>query len=114
MKQRSLTARRPFVSSHVCPSLSLSLPRSEKAVAASRHKAKIVKSSALLAFLFLLLPQILAAAESPQKIRIGFPSLAFSYMPFYVAQEKGFLKQSGFEAEYIQMRTTIQPQAVIN
>jgi NitT/TauT family transport system substrate-binding protein len=119
MKQRSLTARRPFVSSHVCPSLSLSLPRrangeSEKTVAASRHKAKIVKSSVPLAFLFLLLPQILAAAESPQKIRIGFPSLAFSYMPFYVAQEKGFLKQSGFEAEYIQMRTTIQPQAVIN
>jgi NitT/TauT family transport system substrate-binding protein len=119
MKQRLLTARRPCVSSHVCPSLSLSLPRranseGEKTVAASQHKAKIVKSPALFALLFLLLAQILAAAESPQKIRIGFPSLAFSYMPFYVAQEKGFLKQSGLDAEYIQMRTTIQPQAVIN
>ena len=29
-------------------------------------------------------------AEGSYKIRIGFPSLAFSYMPFYVAQEKGF------------------------
>jgi ABC-type nitrate/sulfonate/bicarbonate transport system substrate-binding protein len=35
-------------------------------------------------------------------------------MPFYVAQEKGFLKSYGLEAEYIQMRTSIQPQAVIN
>ena len=54
------------------------------------------------------------AAETSQKIRIGFPSLAFSYLPFYVAQEKGLLKKVGLESEYIQMRTPIQPQAVIN
>src|SRR5712692_1889137 len=54
------------------------------------------------------------SAEAPQTIRIGFPSLAFSYLPFYVAQEKGLLKKAGFESEYIQMRTGIQPQAVIN
>jgi len=53
-------------------------------------------------------------AESLQKIRVGFPSLAFSYMPYYVAQDKGFLKKYNLEAEYIQMRTTIQPSAVIN
>ncbi len=53
-------------------------------------------------------------AESLQKIRVGFPSLAFSYLPYYVAQEKGFLKKQNLEAEYIQMRTTIQPSAVIN
>src|SRR5687768_15661750 len=53
-------------------------------------------------------------AESLQKIRIGFPSLAFSYMPYYVAQEKGFFKKHGIESEYIQMRTPIQAQAVIN
>ena len=35
-------------------------------------------------------------------------------MPFYVAQEKGLLKKVGLEAEYIQMGTGIQPQAVIN
>ena len=52
--------------------------------------------------------------ETPYKIRVGFPSLAFSYMPYYVAQEKGILKQYGMESEYIQMRTGIQPQAVIN
>ena len=63
--------------------------------------------------LTLLTPAISRAAESPYKIRIGFPSLAFSHMPFYVAQEKGFLKKYGLESEYIQMRTPIQSQAVI-
>jgi NitT/TauT family transport system substrate-binding protein len=53
-------------------------------------------------------------AEASNKIRVGFPSLAFSYMPYYVAQEKGFLKKYGLEAEYILMRTGIQPQALIN
>ena len=63
--------------------------------------------------LTLLTPAISRAAESPYKIRIGFPSLAFSYMPFYVAQEKGFYKKYNIESEYIQMTTTIQPQAVV-
>ena len=56
---------------------------------------------------------IAQGAESPYKIRIGFPSLAFSYMPFYVAQEKGIYKKYSIESEYIQMGTTIQPQAVV-
>ena len=33
------------------------------------------------------------AAETLQKIRVAFPSPAFSYMPFYVAQEKGLYKK---------------------
>jgi ABC-type nitrate/sulfonate/bicarbonate transport system substrate-binding protein len=60
-----------------------------------------------------LLPCAASAAETPYKIRIGFPSLAFSYMPFYVAQEKSFYKKYNIESEYIQMGTTIQPQAVV-
>lgn len=55
-----------------------------------------------------------SAAETPYKIRIGFPSLAFSYMPFYVAQEKGIYKKYNIESEYIQMTTSIQPQALVN
>ena len=68
----------------------------------------------MLLILTLLFPSAVRAADSLQKIRIGFPSLAFSYMPFYVAREKGLLQSHGLEAEYIQMRTGIQPQAVIN
>jgi ABC-type nitrate/sulfonate/bicarbonate transport system substrate-binding protein len=62
----------------------------------------------------ILVAGIAQAAESPYKIRIGFPSLAFSYMPFYVAQEKGFYKKYNLESEYIQMTSPIQPQAVVN
>jgi len=49
-----------------------------------------------------------------QKIRVGLPSLALTYTPFYVAQERGFLAKRALEVEYIQMNTGIQPQAVIN
>ena len=68
-------------------------------------------------FLFaalVLAPHIAQGAESAYKIRIGFPSLAFSYMPYYVAQEKGLYKKYNIESEYIQMTTSIQPQAVVN
>jgi ABC-type nitrate/sulfonate/bicarbonate transport system substrate-binding protein len=70
-------------------------------------------------FVFLLTavcfaPCVAQGAETPYKIRIGFPSLAFSYMPYYIAQEKGIYKKHGIESEYIQMVTSIQPQAVVN
>ncbi len=57
---------------------------------------------------------LLSSAEALEKIRVGFSTLAISYMPFYVAQEKGLLKKVGLEAEYIQMRSSVMPQAVIN
>lgn len=71
-------------------------------------------SGLILTAMVFTFPGSITGAENVQRIRIGFPSLAFSYMPFYVAKEKGLLKQHGLEAEYIQMRTPIQPQAVIN
>lgn len=60
------------------------------------------------------IPGSLSPAEALEKIRIGFSTLAFSYMPFYVAQEVGLLEKAGLEAEYIQMRSGILPQAVMN
>jgi ABC-type nitrate/sulfonate/bicarbonate transport system substrate-binding protein len=75
------------------------------------------RQSHLVIFLFaalVLAPRIAQGAASPYKIRIGFPSLAFSYMPYYVAQEKGLYKKYNIESEYIQMTTSIQPQAVVN
>src|SRR5438046_8865728 len=67
----------------------------------------------ILVFVFFIGAVSAQGAETPYKIRIGFPSLAFSYLPFYVAQEKGIYKKYGIESEYIQMGTTIQPQAVV-
>src|SRR5258708_39271021 len=72
-----------------------------------------VSVSVILLVISLLLPGITPAAESLQKIRVGLPSLALTYMPYYVAQEKGLLRKSGLEAEYIQMNSAIQPHAVI-
>jgi ABC-type nitrate/sulfonate/bicarbonate transport system substrate-binding protein len=63
---------------------------------------------------FGLIPRPAQGAEPAYKIRIGFPSLAFAYMPYYIAQEKGIYKKHGIESEYIQMVTSIQPQAVVN
>ncbi len=69
--------------------------------------------SSLLALVFLV-PCLAHAADSLYKIRIAFPSLAFSYMPYYVAREKGIYKKYDIESEYIQMGSTIHPQAVVN
>src|SRR4249920_3476686 len=75
-----------------------------------KHGASL---SVILLAINLILPGMAEAAESLQKIRVGLPSLALTYMPFYTAQEKGLLKKVGLEAEYIQMNTGIQPQAVV-
>jgi ABC-type nitrate/sulfonate/bicarbonate transport system substrate-binding protein len=76
-----------------------------------------MRDAMLLLVIFLSANSILSGradcAETLQKIRVGLPSLALTYMPFYVAQEKGFLKKAGLEAEYIQMNTGIQPQAIV-
>ena len=92
------------------------IDRPSNAVRLSPRAANVKLRFSILVSLLVVLnlaPRIAKGAEGPYKIRIGFPSLAFSYMPFYVAQEKGFYKKHGIESEYIQMATTIQPQAVI-
>ena len=56
----------------------------------------------------------MAAAEPVQKVRIGYPSSAVSTLPFDIAKEKGFYSKAGLDVEYIQMRTAIAPQAILN
>ena len=76
-----------------------------------------MKLRALIIAVILVVYSVMArtteGAETPYKIRIGFPSLAFSYMPYYVAQEKGFFKKYNIESEYIQITNSIAPQAVV-
>ncbi len=62
----------------------------------------------------MLLPRGAAAADGLQKVRIGYPSSAVSTLPFDIAKEKGFYLKAGLDVEYIQMRTVIAPQAVLN
>ena len=53
-------------------------------------------------------------ADPAQKVRIGYPSSAVSTLPFEVAKEQGFFTKAGLDVDYIQMRSAIGPQAVMN
>ena len=68
----------------------------------------------VLIFVGVLLPQRATTAEPPQKVRIGYPSPAVSTLPFDIAREKSFYSKAGLDVEYIQMRTAIAPQAILN
>jgi len=70
--------------------------------------------AALLILVGPLLPVSAHAVESVQKVRIGYPSAAVSTLPFDIAKEKGFYAKAGLNVEYIQMRTAIAPQAILN
>jgi ABC-type nitrate/sulfonate/bicarbonate transport system substrate-binding protein len=65
-------------------------------------------------FLTMSLPGSAMAAESFERVRIGYPSSAVSTLPFDIAKEKGFYTKAGLDVEYIQMRTVIAPQAILN
>src|SRR4026209_1368538 len=54
------------------------------------------------------------SADPAQKVRIGYPSSAVSTLPFEVAKEQGFFSRAGLDVDYIQMRSAIGPQAVMN
>src|SRR5262249_12855465 len=72
----------------------------------------------LVAALLILIRDVLSgpapAAEAVQKVRIGYPSAAVSTLPFDIAKEKGLYAKAGLDVEYIQMRTAIAPQAILN
>ena len=55
-----------------------------------------------------------SAAEFSNKLRIGYPSSAVSTLPFDIAKEKGFYSKAGLDVEYIQMRSALGPQAILN
>jgi ABC-type nitrate/sulfonate/bicarbonate transport system substrate-binding protein len=54
------------------------------------------------------------AAEPPDKVRIGYPSSAVSTLPFDIAKEKNLYSKAGIDVEYIQMRSALGPQAILN
>ena len=62
----------------------------------------------------LFFSNLLHAAEPPQKVCIGYPSSAVSTLPFDIAKEKGFYTKAGVDVEYIQMRSALGPQAILN
>lgn len=69
---------------------------------------------ALWLFAEMLLPRWSWPVDAQQKVRIGYPSSAVSTLPFDIAKEKGFYTKTGLDVEYIQMRSAIGPQAILN
>ena len=69
---------------------------------------------ALLMLLGIFVNNQLHAGEPPYKVRIGYPSSAVSTLPFDIAKEKGFYTKAGVDVEYIQMRSALGPQAILN
>lgn len=65
-------------------------------------------------FIYAFQADVLKPAESAYRVRIGYPSAAVSTLPFDIAKEKSFYSKAGVEVEYIQMRTAIAPQAILN
>ncbi len=48
------------------------------------------------------------------KLRIGIPSASLSYLPVYVAVQRGFFARRGFEIELIQMTPALSTVALLN
>ena len=52
--------------------------------------------------------------SSPVKIRLATPSASLSYLPIYVALQKGFFAKRGFDIEVIQMAAGLVAPALLN
>jgi NitT/TauT family transport system substrate-binding protein len=55
-----------------------------------------------------------SADAALQQVRVGYPSSAVSTLPFDIAKEKNFYRKAGLDVEYIQMRSALGPQAILN
>jgi NitT/TauT family transport system substrate-binding protein len=69
----------------------------------------MVKISAALLAIFVFH----ASAHAAEKIRIGFPDLAASFVPLAVVQQRGFFQEEGLQAELIRMNPAIAFPALV-
>lgn len=69
---------------------------------------------AILSIAIILAARDAWTVDATKIVRIGYPSSAVSTLPFDIAREKGFFARAGLDVEYIQMRSAIGPQAILN
>ena len=67
----------------------------------------------ILAVLFSIL-FFYAPVQPSDKIRIGYPGPAASFIPLQLARSNGFLRDEGFDAEIIQMAGNVPITALVN
>jgi NitT/TauT family transport system substrate-binding protein len=66
------------------------------------------------ASMFLLLSGFLvdSSVQAADKIRIGFPDLAATFVPLAVGEKRGFFQEQGVQAEFIRINPAIALQAL--
>ena len=69
----------------------------------ARYRRVATISLVLLINLLTFSRELIAQSRDLKKIRIANPGPSMSYFPIYVAQQKGFFKKHGIEAEFILM-----------
>src|ERR1043166_7341317 len=57
---------------------------------------------------------LVVGAVSAAGFRVGVPSPSVSYLPLIVASRMGFIAQEGIQAEFIVMKPSIIPAALVN
>jgi ABC-type nitrate/sulfonate/bicarbonate transport system substrate-binding protein len=79
-----------------------------------------MRKTGWVAILIILISSILGptafSAERPGKlipVRMGIVSRSTLDMPFYVAQDRGFFREEGLEAEIVLMRANLTVQAIL-
>jgi len=55
-----------------------------------------------------------AAAHAGDKIKIGVPELNAQYLPFHLAEKKGFLREEGLQSEVIRINPTVALAALVS
>ena len=63
-----------------------------------------------LALAFCFLPMSIFAAD---KIRIGFPDLAATFIPLAIGDKRGFFQEEGLQGEFIRMNPAVAFQALV-
>jgi len=74
-------------------------------ISAARSSARIVHLISIAIFVGILFPRSDHSADGLQKVRIGYPSSAFSTLPFDIASEKGFYAKAGLDGFQAEIRS---------
>lgn len=54
------------------------------------------------------------AALAADKIRVGFPDLAATFMPLAIADKRGFFQEEGLQGEFIRMNPAVALQTLVS
>jgi NitT/TauT family transport system substrate-binding protein len=72
-----------------------------------------MKSRIFLFALFMILPPQARGQSSPVKVVVAYPSRSIASIDLYIAQDRGFFRQEGLDAELVQVRGNIAMAALL-